>query len=828
MNEELLAFFERCEQASPDRRAALETEATARLVAEANSQPLSQSILFTSLGLLQRLQPDLPRSEKSLLEAERMADNSGNAAWLARVRLYLTAHFSLCGDFDRALELASLSRADLDSNLLPRLLSNLAVLHQMRHDGPAALATFADGLDAAEKENDGNVIVTILNNRGCWLNDTGAFAEAEVDFRQALLYQGPQIEPFRLASIQHNLGLALTRQGMVRAGLHEMDQARGLLEDHGDNAIQTRLDRTEALFRARLLAESDADIGEVLEQIQEAGMQSRVPEALLLSSQIATARADRVRAAELAEAASSALERQDRDAGQDRLADSLAAVLDLSQPLPADLDTSTSSVVEALLLRGSDATDQAMAAEAWELVEQRPATLSIDRALGAFAGARLHRQAGDHGAAAERVDRCFAAVAETAAEFSSLEIRQAILTSLVPIQFEAISLAVEMDDRALFTRWLSSGADASRRRQPSSKDSAELIDRLEDLRRLNAEREQPVGSAVEQQAQRLTERIQTIARFAEPEEATGSSPAANRPETQRLFFGTDGAQLFGAVEDESSIVHLGSTEEFVDLLGRLEFAVSLVARQSPLPGQRQLDAVLGIASRLDQLLLVPLQSALLEGPIRIVADGLVAGFPWRLLPSLRARSVSLELGGSNEALSLQPTVIAIVGPDVEADQELQQLAQCFPHLQVIDGPQATVAETRKAFAEADLVHVAAHGSLDGADPLLSSLQLFDGSFTLYDIESLPRLPHTVVLAACRLAGETVRNTGYGLGSVLISGGVSQVVATAQPLADRHSGEVMGALYRQLAQHGSASRALAGLEFDDPFTDAAARSLIVMD
>lgn len=299
--------------------------------------------------------------------------------------------------------------------------------------------------------------------------------------------------------------------------------------------------------------------------------------------------------------------------------------------------------------------------------------------------------------------------------------------------------------------------------------------------------------------------------------------------TNTLVFGTNGTRLLAVVAGQSAIIDLGAVDTVMDLLRRLEFAVSLVARDVPAPTERQLAAVNGIATELDTALISPLAAWLVDGPVRITPPGLLAGLPWRLLPTLERRSLSIgqPAGDAPTPLRNDPAVTVVLGPDVDGNAEAATILDLHANCTVLAGLSATVERVRDAMAKSDVVHLAAHGRLDHKDPLLSHLELADGAFTLYDIETLPRLPHTVILACCRVAGAAQPNGAYGLATVLRGRGCEQVAATALPLADRHSAEVMGELHRLLRHDHDLSAVLGSLHVDNPYVDVAARSLICL-
>ena len=108
---------------------------------------------------------------------------------------------------------------------------------------------------------------------------------------------------------------------------------------------------------------------------------------------------------------------------------------------------------------------------------------------------------------------------------------------------------------------------------------------------------------------------------------------------------------------------------------------------------------------------------------------------------------------------------------------------------------------------------AAHGRIRGDNPLFSSLRLADGPLTVYDLERLDAVPHTVVLAACD-AGRSVIRAGdepLGLSAAFLGLGTRQLVAPVVPLPDGAAVEVMAGFHHLFANGASAAEALARVQ-----------------
>jgi CHAT domain-containing protein len=161
-------------------------------------------------------------------------------------------------------------------------------------------------------------------------------------------------------------------------------------------------------------------------------------------------------------------------------------------------------------------------------------------------------------------------------------------------------------------------------------------------------------------------------------------------------------------------------------------------------------------------------------------------------------------------------VVLIAGPELPgALEEVQRLGILYSRrptgsTQLITGDNATAEVVLAAFAGADVVHLAGHGSFRADSPLFSSVLLADGPLTVYELERVRRAPRIVVLASCDAAVSAVHlgDELLGTASALIGLGVGAVVAPAMPVPDGATTEFMVALHHHLLAGDAAAAALA--------------------
>jgi CHAT domain-containing protein len=152
---------------------------------------------------------------------------------------------------------------------------------------------------------------------------------------------------------------------------------------------------------------------------------------------------------------------------------------------------------------------------------------------------------------------------------------------------------------------------------------------------------------------------------------------------------------------------------------------------------------------------------------------------------------------------------------------------------VLTGAAARADAVRLALDGASLAHVAAHGRFRADNPLFSSLTLSDGPLTVYDLESLRRAPHTLVLSACESGLSDVRpgDELMGLAAALFSLGTATVVGSVSAIPDDRTVPLMTAFHRQLASGAGAAVALARAQAEEARGPAdglpAARGFVAM-
>jgi hypothetical protein len=217
------------------------------------------------------------------------------------------------------------------------------------------------------------------------------------------------------------------------------------------------------------------------------------------------------------------------------------------------------------------------------------------------------------------------------------------------------------------------------------------------------------------------------------------------------------------------------------------------------------------------------EAGLAEEEVVIIPAGPLHGLPWRALPRLRTRSVTIapstrswlharsQVRGQVMDRTNGLKVLLVAGPGLPgAAAEVGALGRRYPGAQKLIGARATVGAVLSGMDGADLIHLAAHGSLRHDNPLFSSLAMADGPLTVYDLATLRRPPSLVVMPSCDTAlSEVVSGDELlGLASGFMRAGVTSLIAPVAPIPDLATKSLMLAMHRELARRTAPARALA--------------------
>ena len=216
----------------------------------------------------------------------------------------------------------------------------------------------------------------------------------------------------------------------------------------------------------------------------------------------------------------------------------------------------------------------------------------------------------------------------------------------------------------------------------------------------------------------------------------------------------------------------------------------------------------------------------LVGDRRLVLTpaGSLAGTPWTLLPGFVGRPLTIPPsathwlrhgdGSPHERLGL------VAGPRVDrAAEEVQRAAQSWAAAggspEVLLGGDASADRVAALAERVDVLHLAGHGRHSGENPLFSAVELADGPWFGYDIDSLKHTPSTVVLSACELGRVSVRSgeESVGMTAAWLHAGVHHVLSSPTLVADEVACEALARWHGLVAGGAAPAEALAAVGED---------------
>jgi CHAT domain-containing protein len=280
----------------------------------------------------------------------------------------------------------------------------------------------------------------------------------------------------------------------------------------------------------------------------------------------------------------------------------------------------------------------------------------------------------------------------------------------------------------------------------------------------------------------------------------------------------DSLHVLSAGSSGMRIHGLGSAAEVCEIIRRVRADLDVIAN-GRLPAAL-VSAVYGGLRRslaeLDARLIEPLGFS--DERVVIVPTGMLAMLPWGSLPSMRGRPVVVAPSGSSWLAAAAPRehrlaqrVTVFAGPGlIRSDEEAIAVGKLWDGAMVSLGDEARRDGLVQAMAEANVVHVAAHGEHQAENPLFSSIRLSDGPVFAYEFDQTARAAEHVVLSACELGLATIRpgDEALGLTSVLLHLGTRSVVAGVARVHDDVAAEVMVNYHSALAKGQDSARALA--------------------
>lgn len=840
-------------QIAPTKSLQLAREAVA--AAQADHDPAAQAVAERALGLAWTYVGDLDEALPHLRHSVALGRRARDAVLVAEARMSLAFVLGRRGQFRRALREAEAALIDVDGVVRARALVQRAVVHQFLGRSDEALAGYRQALPALRQAGDNEWIQRALANRAVVHIFRHAYTAAETDLQEAARLCDEAGLALSASIVVENLAFMHARRGDVPAALRHFDEAERRYRALGAQIGSLLIDRSELLLSVGLSYESRIAAEQAVAELTRDHRQVALPAARLLLARAATLDGDPERALDQAGQAVRAFDRQKRTAWA-ALARLQLLIARLAHGGPAPVRPSdaaavadvldaagwTAPAVEARLLAGRlalDRGDLAVAGDQLRTVSRRrrrgPVTM---RAQAWYGEALLRFSAGDRRGAVSAVTAGLRLLDEHQASLGASDLRASAAGRRTELTRLALRVALQDRRADQVLRWAERGRAQRLLNTLQPPADPILARRLAELRATVADIDQAhrsgnrAGRVMHQQAalERLI-RDHCRQRPGEP----GTRPAEPpRPETLGQALGGTALVEFIEVDDMLQAVTLVdgdlrlhwlseavTARRLADALSFALHRLTTAASNNTGPDNTaRWDRLRRAAKLLDDALLRPLAGHLGDRPLVLVPTGALQAVPWSTLPSCAGRPVTLAPSAALWYAALEPTagggpVLAAAGPDLPGAQaEVDTIAHVYGGASTsLSGAAATVEAVGAALRGASVAHLATHGRIRGDNPLFSSLRLADGPLTVYDLERLDAVPHTVVLAACD-AGRSVIRAGdepLGLSAAFLGLGTRQLVAPVVAIPDGAAVELMTDFHHLLASGVSAAEALARVQ-----------------
>ncbi|GAB3438949.1 CHAT domain-containing protein [Actinophytocola sediminis] len=772
---------------------------------------------------------------RSIAHAQRI----GNAELAGEARIPLSAALLQRGRPRQALREIDIAVRDLNGDGHARARGQRADLLRQIGRLDAGLTEFQVAIPLLRATTDLVSLQRTLVNRGILHTERHEFTSAEADLREADRLAKQLGRHLAVGIIAENLGYLETLRGDVPAALAHLDRAEQIIGALGGQLGPVYSDQCELLLSAGVPAEAQLVAHRAIRAFERQRRRLMVPGARLFLAQAAFADGDVPAALAHARRARREFARQHRTEWA-ALAHLVVVRAELATPAGTRITTSAltamvdtlvaagwpAAALEARLVaarisgpRGRTAERGAHLALAAEARRGGPATL---RARGWYAEALT--RAGDDRGVARAVRAGLRVLDEHAAALGATDLRVHSATHRAELSELGLRLALRRGRAGGVLEWAERGrAGRFMHRAVLPAEDPVLADLLAQLRATAAEIDRGRGGLMARRVA-LERRIRHHCRL-HPPQSGGQPGEPVRAGTLGDALGSralvEFAQLNGTlyavtmVDRRMRLRQLGSAEVAGGLVERMPFALQRLVRGAGASCSAAGTLLADAARRLDEVLLAPLPE-LAGRPLVVVPTGALHCVPWSVLPSCADRPVTVSPSAtlwhtaSSEPIIPRGRVMAAAGPGLSgARAEAAVVAAIHGRTALLDGA-ATADAVLAELATADIAHLAAHGDLAPDNPLFSRLRLHDGPLVTYDIERLPRVPHTVVLASCD-SGRSLVCTGdelLGLSAAFIAKGAAQLVASVVPIPDLETAPLMVELHRGLAAGLSAPVALS--------------------
>lgn len=818
--------------ARADRDLSLALPSLRKTVAElATAEPASRSMAHRALGhaLLHGGRADEATAE--LRTAVRLAQRSAEPVLAAHARTKLAFALHLTGRLPAALRQANQAVAEApDAVEIARALGTRALIHREIGNFELALADLDAAATTLRRAGDELGLQRVLINRAILHIDVGACGTARLDLHEAELIAARLGRPAAVALIASNLGYAASRAGDVPEALAEYARAEAGFRAHGLQVSGLLMDRAEVLGRVGLVAEAMNDAEAALAAAEAEGRTLRIPEARLLLARSASASGDPPTAYEQSRRARDGFRRQDRSvwaaaAEAQRASASRelgrrsrwrAVVQHADVLLAAGWDA---DAIDAYLLAASLAPEPHRTEALAPAAARRSRGPALVRARGWYAQALLETERPDR--ARHAVRRGLAILDDHLSGVGADELRAGLARHRLELAGLGVDLALAHGRPAqVFDAVERARATVLVRDAVRPPADPELADLLRRHRAARTERERAALAGQVRDRSRIARGAGELLRPVRMAELdAGLDDAALITwfaRDQRLYALT-------RVAGRTRLHSLGAAQPLRAAVDRLSFAMHRLAAEGVDHGRfgRSLRQLLDAAAAEVQASLLQSLPEAFGRDLVLIPPAFLHQVPWYELPGLTGRSVVVassvrQWRRASLAVATNPArVLVAAGPGLAgARREAEAVAAAYDTVPLLD-PDARVQAVLDALAVADLAHLATHGRLRPDNPQFSELTMSDGALLVHHLDTIERLPPTLILASCD-SGRPVSRPGealLGFAAACLIRGTRTLIAPVTPVPDGGTEAVMTRLHAGLAAGKSAAAALADAQAD---------------
>ena len=842
------------------------------LLAEAvdSADDASAAVVGRAAGMAAMHVADLDTAARLLVDAVAAARRAGRPQLTGEARMSLAFVLTRRGETRRALSMIDKAVAGLSGLPRARAVAQRAFIRHQLGRLDDALVDYATALPDLYAAKEWTWVQKIHSNRAVLHIYRSQLKAAEADLVAGEAICRAHGLDSLLGFLYDNLGFLHVRRGDVPAALAALDEAERRHRAVGARPGTILVDRAEILLTVRLTAEALDAATRAVEDFRASGRGIALPQAQLLVADAALLDGDVAMARAAADDALRSFRRQGRPewvalarytvlrcrlahdtaprVTARELARAGAALHDAGWTVPA-LDAKLRAARRYLEAGRPDAADEL--ARQVRLAGRGPAELRA-RAWHAEALGRLAR--GRKAAADRALIAGVRLLEEHQAALGSLDLRTAMSGHREALVRAGTRLALESGRPRRVFAWAERGRAAALLTRPvRPPEDPVLAEMLAELRNVVAADEE--ARAAGRPAAALLRRRVALERGVRDRVRMIPNPAgvvgrATVPEVQAalgdacLLEYVEHAGTLSAVVVTAAhvrLVVLGPIADVGKAVDHVPLALQRLTRRTPaaIPPEHALALLRALGERLDARLLTPLRRIIGDRALVVVPTGPLRTVPWSVLPSCRGRSVTVAPSASLWLRSVlapprPPSVLAASGPGLAAAQaEVEAVAALHTGSRSLVGGAASVAAVRAGMGEAAIAHLAAHGRFRDDNPLFSSLWFDDGPLTLYDLESLPRVPHLVLMAACDAGASATRPGGelLGLAAGLLTLGTATLIAAHGPIHDGAAAGLMVDLHRRLRSGHVPADALALVQTEaaeaEPRVQAAAANLVCL-